>query len=185
MQTTDGLQHFWQIRGMRMTEQARLYGTVLYELKLPKDMLERCEAILKDSKELKEVLKSPVVRQEKKDNIIEKLFRDPEFSAIMRNFLKKTCKAGCIDQMEDIFFVSRQKAREAAGILSAKLSYVTEPDEKEIRAIRDFLCRTYGKQDVELSMQEEPELIGGFVLQTGNLEYDYSLRNQLRRMFGR
>ena len=39
------------------------------------------------------------------------------------------------------------------------------------------------KEQRELSMQEAPELIGGFVLQTGDVEYDYSLSGQLRRMF--
>ena len=32
-------------------------------------------------------------------------------------------------------------------------------------------------------MQKDPELIGGFVLQAGDVEYDYSLSGQLRRMF--
>ena len=49
--------------------------------------------------------------------------------------------------------------------------------------MKELLCKTYGKNSVELSMQEAPELIGGFVLQTGDVEYDYSLSGQLRRMF--
>ena len=185
MQITEDLQLSWQIRGMCMTEQARLYGTVLYELKLPEDMLKNCEIIFRNNPKLQKVLESPVVSQEKKESIVGQVFRDPEFSAVMRNFLKKACEAGCSDQMEDIFRICRQKCRDAAGILSAKLCYVTKPDEEETRQMKAFLCRTYGKQDVELSMQEAPELIGGFILQTQNTEYDYSLRNQLGQMFGR
>lgn len=168
-----------------MTEQARLYGTVLYELKLPEDMLNNCETIFRENPKLQKVLESPVVRQEKKESIIGQVFRDPEYSAVMRSFLKKVCEADCSDRMEDIFRICRQKSRDAAGILSAKLCYVTKPDEEEIRQMKAFLCKNYGKQDVELSMKEAPELIGGFVLQTGNTEYDYSLRNQLGQMFGR
>ena len=166
-----------------MTEQARLYGTVLYELKLPETMVRTCETILKENPQLAQVLKSPVVRQCKKEAIIDRVFQSPDFSGILRNFLKKSCEAGCMDQMEDILEIRDEKRREAAGILSAKLRYVTEPNAAEIEAMKAHLCKTYGKNSVELSMEEAPELIGGFVLQTGDVEYDYSLSGQLRRMF--
>lgn len=166
-----------------MTEQARLYGTVLYELKLPETMIRTCETILKENPRLAQVLKSPVVRQSKKEAIIDRVFQSPDFSRILRNFLKKACEAGCVDQMEDILQIRDEKSREAAGILSAKLRYVTKPDAEEVEAMKAHLCKTYGKNSVELSMEEAPELIGGFVLQTGDVEYDYSLSGQLRRMF--
>ena len=166
-----------------MTEQARLYGTVLYELKLPETMIRTCESILRENPQLAQVLKSPVIRQSKKEAIIDRVFENPDFSRIMRNFLKKACEAGCMDQMESMVRIRDEKSREAAGILSAKLRYVTEPDAAEVKAMKELLCKTYGKNSVELSMQEAPELIGGFVLQTGDVEYDYSLSGQLRRMF--
>ena len=166
-----------------MTEQARLYGTVLYELKLPETMVRTCGTILKKNPQLAQVLKSPVVRRTQKEAIIDRVFQSPDFSGILRNFLKKACEAGCVDQMEDILQIRDEKSREAAGILSAKLRYVTEPDAEEVETMKAHLCKIYGKNSVELSMEEAPELIGGFVLQTGDVEYDYSLSGQLRRMF--
>ena len=166
-----------------MTEQARLYGTVLYELKLPETMIRTCECILRENPQLAQVLESPVIRQSRKEAIIDRVFENPDFSRIMRNFLKKVCEAGCMDQMESMVRIRDEKSREAAGILSAKLRYVTEPDVAEVKAMKELLCKTYGKNSVELSMLEAPELIGGFVLQTGDVEYDYSLSGQLRRMF--
>ena len=49
-----------------MTEQARLYGTVLYELKLPETMIRTCECILRENPQLAQVLESPVIRQSRK-----------------------------------------------------------------------------------------------------------------------
>ena len=46
-----------------MTEQARLYGTVLYELKLPETMIRTCECILRENPQLAQVLESPSIRQ--------------------------------------------------------------------------------------------------------------------------
>ena len=107
-----------------MTEQARLYGTVLYELKLPETMIRTCECILRENPQLAQVLESPVIRQSRKEAIIDRVFENPDFSRIMRNFLKKVCEAGCMDQMESMVRIRDEKSREAAGILSAKLRYV-------------------------------------------------------------
>ena len=152
-------------------------------LKLPETMIRTCECILRENPQLAQVLESPVIRQSRKEAIIDRVFENPDFSRIMRNFLKKVCEDGCMDQMESMVRIRDEKSREAAGILSAKLRYVTEPDAAEVKAMKELLCKTYGKNSVELSMQEAPELIGGFVLQTGDVEYDYSLSGQLRRMF--
>ena len=69
-----------------------------------------------------------------------------------------------MDQMESMVRIREEKSLEAAGILSAKLRYVTEPDAEEVKGHeRRFCVKTYGKNSVELSMQEAPELIGGFL----------------------
>ena len=78
-----------------------------------------------------------------------------------------------------------------AGLDAARGEYVffldpddwVEPDAAEVKDMKELLCKTYGKNSEELSMQKDPELIGGFVLQAGDVEYDYSLSGQLRRMF--
>lgn len=89
-----------------------------------------------------------------------------------------------MDQMESMVRIRDEKSREAAGILSAKLRYVTEPDAAEVKAMKELLCKTYGKEPAwSCPCRRLPELIGGFVLQTGDVEYDYSLSGQLRRMF--
>ena len=60
---------------------------------------------------------------------------------------------------------------------------MTEPDEAQIAGIKAFLCREYGKKEVQLTMAAHPELLGGFVLRTGDMEYDYSLKEQLADLF--
>ena len=92
-----------------MTEQARLYGTVLYELKLPETMIRTCECILRENPQLAQVLESPVIRQSRKEAIIDRVFENPDFSRIMRNFLKKVCEAGCMDQMERMKRAARRQ----------------------------------------------------------------------------
>ena len=81
-----------------MTETARTYAIVLYELGIPVEMVREAVKLLKENPELPEVLNSPVVPLKSKHAVIEKVFREPEFSALMVRFLKKACDAGCIGQ---------------------------------------------------------------------------------------
>ena len=157
-----------------MTEQARLYGTVLYELKVPEKMVRETGRIFQENPELKAVLDDPTLQETKKEAIIGKIWKEPDFSSTMVHFLKKACEEGCIGQMEDMIKVWEKCLLDGAGILSASLFYVTRPDEEQLAGIREFLCREYKKKDVQLEMAAAPELMGGFVLKTGDVEYDYS-----------
>jgi len=49
-----------------MTEQARLYGTVLYELKVPEKMVRETGRIFQENPELKAVLDDPTLQETKK-----------------------------------------------------------------------------------------------------------------------
>ena len=142
-----------------MTETARTYAIVLYELGIPEDMVREAVKLLKENPELPEVLNSPVVPLKSKHAVIEKVFREPEFSALMVRFLKKACDAGCIG-----------------------LHYVTMPGAAQITGMKQFLCRKYKKKDVNIRLVNQPDLVGGFVLKAGDTEYDYSLKGQLVRL---
>ena len=50
-----------------MTEQARLYGTVLYELKVPEKMVRETGRIFQENPELKAVLDDPTLQEIKKE----------------------------------------------------------------------------------------------------------------------
>ena len=49
-----------------MTQAANNYGQVLYELKVPKEMVEEAEVLFREVPQLKEALVSPVVKKKRK-----------------------------------------------------------------------------------------------------------------------
>lgn len=49
-----------------MTQAANNYGQVLYELKVPKEMVEEAEVLIREVPQLKEALVSPVVKKSEK-----------------------------------------------------------------------------------------------------------------------
>lgn len=165
-----------------MTEQARIYGAVLFELDIPQEMVEQAAALLRENPPLQKVLSSPVVKREKKHHILEKIFREPDYVPLLLHFLMKAADAGCIGQMQDILSVSQQLQYKSRGIAEASLRYVTMPDASWIERIRRFLMRKYGYQDVTFQFTMDSSLIGGFILRVGDVEYDYSLRRKLLRL---
>ncbi len=165
-----------------MTEQARLYGTVLYELGLPEAAVSETLDILGKTPELLRVLTSPAVSTGKKHAVLEQVFEKTQIPPLMIRFLKKACDAGCIGEAGDIVAVYKKRQLEAQGVLEASLFFVTPPDEGQIEGIKRFLCRRHGAQDVKLNLVPEPDLIGGFRLKAGDIEYDYSLKGRLLRL---
>ena len=165
-----------------MTDKARIYGTVFFELQIPISMGQEAVRLMAENPALREALTSPVVPKKNKYAVIDKVFREPEFSSLMVRFLKYACDACCIGQMEDITHIAEICALDAQKIMSAELRYVTMPDEAQIAGMKKFLCRNHGKKEVVLTLVEEQALMGGFVLKAGDIEYDYSLRGQIGRL---
>lgn len=165
-----------------MTETARTYAIVLYELDIPGQMVEDAAKLFKDNPELNRVLTSPVVRMAGKHAIIEKVFKEPDFSGLMVRFLKKACDAGCIGQMDDIADAWKSYSLKMEGVMEAQLRYVTMPGAAQIAGMKQFLCRKHHKKDVNLQLVMDPLLVGGFVLMAGGIEYDYSLKGRLNQL---
>ncbi len=160
-----------------MTQAAINYSQVLYELSIPEDVVEEAAQAFKLVPQLKSVLCSPVVRKSSKHRIIDRVF-----PAEIRNFLRVLADHQNMDLAEDIFKAWRFRVNEQKGILEASLFYVTEPEEEQLREIKTMLCKKYGKKDVRLCLIEDLSLIGGFILQVGDLETDWSLKGRFRQL---
>ena len=145
-----------------MTQTASNYGTVLFELGVKKEIVEKTKEIFSLTEELPKMLQSPIVSKDAKHRLIEDIFPEE-----IRNFLKVVSDHQEMDLMDDIFVAYKKAYDENHGILCAEMSYVMEPD---------------AKQTVELSMVEDKSLIGGFVLRVGDKEEDYSMKGRLDRL---
>ena len=72
--------------------------------------------------------------------------------------------------------------------VKAVLRCVTMPSAAQQEGFRKFLARQYsvsGTADIELEIQQEPSLGGGFVLDIGSDEYDWSVNGRARQIADR
>lgn len=160
-----------------MTKVSVNYAQALMELKVPAKAVEETERILKEVPALQEILDSPLVTREKKERIIDRIF--PE---AVRSFLKVACLHGRSGQLEDMIQSYRELAGQRDGVLKAELLYVTLPSEETVKQMKTFLRNKYHRETVVLDLKRDASLLGGFLLRTGDYEYDYSLKGRYRRL---
>lgn len=67
-----------------------------------------------------------------------------------------------------------RKSKKSPYVFRASLEYVTPPTEEQKERIIRFIKKKTGYSQVELSLTENKDLIGGFILHAGNLCYDRS-----------
>lgn len=160
-----------------MTQQAINYGIALYELNIPEEELTAQRNLLWETKELTESLASPVVSLKAKHAVIDRIF-----TGKFKNFLKKLCDYNSVDYLEEILQAYDLYRNQIEGKLQGELLFVTPPTESQLEQIKGFLCKKYNKKQIELKMQQAPELIGGFIIRTGNYEYDWSYAGRLKAL---
>ena len=160
-----------------MTQAANNYGQVLYERKVPKEMVADADAPFLELPYPKQPLVSPVVKKSEKNRVIDRVF-----PAELRNFLKVLCGHQDMDLIEDVFEAYHAYACEQEGSLRATLYYVTEPDAEQLKKIKQMLMKKYQKQDVELRLVKDSSLGGGFVIRTGDVETDWSIKGRMKQL---
>lgn len=160
-----------------MTQIETNYAIVLYELGVPQDIVTKTKQIFDTTPILLENLTSPVVENEAKHRIIDRIFANE-----MKSFLKVLCDYQSIGSIHQIFQAYEKYYNEQQGILTASLYYVTEPTEKEIQGFNRYLVKRHNMKVVKLHLVEEPQLLGGFVLRVKDYEIDWSLKGRLEQL---
>lgn len=75
-----------------------------------------------------------------------------------------------------------ERNRKSPHVLRASLEYVTPPTEEQKKRIIELIRKKTGYSEVELSLTENKDLIGGFILRAGNLRYDRSAVREVTDM---
>lgn len=160
-----------------ITQKTYNYARALYALSVPEKAIKTASECLTSSRELRTVLESPLVPQKDKDRVIRRIFPRE-----MWNFMGYLCKHGMAARSQEIFQVYADYAKQKNGNLDAVLYYVTMPDDSQLDGIKAFLKKRFHVSEISISLQEKPELIGGFLLRAGDREYDWSVKGRIEQL---
>lgn len=153
------------------------YAEVLYELKIPDQIIEETNQLFQTNDALLQALESPVVTLEEKEAVIDRIFPEE-----IRNFLKIACRHQSISKIKDIFKAYKEYCEARKGMITADLYYVEKPDDKQLAKMKAFIAKKYHGSDVNLKLTEDKSLLGGFILKVNSEEYDWSLKGRLNRL---
>ena len=64
------------------------------------------------------------------------------------------------------------------SVSKARLICVTPPNEEQLKGFEEFVCTKTGEKSCELEIVIDESIIGGFIIQIGNEQYDRSLRRK-------
>ena len=136
--------------------------------------------VCQENVSLLSVLKSFVVRHDKKSKIIARVFSET-ISALALKFIlfiirkgREKCLIGIIDAYIDIY-------REYKDIVPAIL-YTTEPADEEIKEQIISVLRQFTQSTIELENKIDKNLIGGFRLFFDGHLYDASLFTKFKKL---
>lgn len=160
-----------------MIDNDRKYLKELIQCEVPQDIVYETKNILSVCGEVKETLSNPLVTYEEKRNVIRKLF-----PADMFRFMCSLCRGGAVERAEEILDEYLEILIERQGSIRAVVRYVTPLTDSQQADLRQFIMDRFIKEDVDIEYRYDPDIIGGFILNAGDYEYDKSYRTSLKLM---
>lgn len=160
-----------------MTQTAIDYAKALYGLSVPKETIQQTRDIFETVPQIKADFMDIQVPIEKKHSIIDKVFPKK-----MRDYLKILCDNQDLDMFDEIIKAYEGLAEKESSKMTATILYTTPPNEEQTQKIQQFLCKKLEKDSIELKLEEDKSLLGGFIIRVGNQEYDWSMKGRLKNM---
>jgi F-type H+-transporting ATPase subunit delta len=145
-----------------------------------KDML-FLNDMCKGSRELVTVLKSPVIKAEKKEKILDAITKD-KIGVITSTFNKLLTQKGREFYLPEIITAFIQQFKDHKGIYIVKLTTAVPVSEDLKKAIVDRIKADTKMQQVELNTEVKKDIIGGFILEVGDQLVDVSVAFDLNKV---
>lgn len=160
-----------------MTKDFSQYSKVLFELGIDENLVIKSFENLLGSEILLAALDNPAVFLKEKHSVIDRLF-----DRRIGNFIKLVCDNFKTDGFNEIFNGYKLLVLESKNGISAEFICFEKPDNDRIEKIKNKLCITYDKQNAELNIVEDKSILGGFILNVGDDEYDRSIKGALKEI---
>lgn len=165
---------------------ANRYAKSLISLSMEKNILEEVHADMKyilavcsASREFTNLLRSPVIKADKKENIIHAVTKD-KVSKLTETFCDLLVVKNRESNLPEIAQAFIDVYNNMNGIHYVKLTTATPVSDELKKEITNRLHREAGLEKVELKSKVQENLIGGFILEFNNNLVDASILRDLR-----
>lgn len=145
-----------------------------------KDML-LFSKVLKENRDFSVMIKSPVIRHEKKRAILEKIFsgKVDKLTLAIMDILTKKNREPLLPSIASEFHNAYNTYK---GIGKAYIT-TTVPMDSELRqAVEEIVKKLSKTKQVEIEAKVDKDLIGGFILNVGDQQIDASIKSKLKSL---
>lgn len=149
----------------------------LIRMEISGEDIEIANGVIEACPDAAETLANPIVSLDEKRRIIKRIF--PES---LERFMLSAARSGAVDKLKEIFEDYTDVLLEKQGSIKATVRYVTPLTETQQADLRKFIMEKFVRDDVDIEYKHDPDIIGGFILNAGDVEYDRSYRTSLRAM---
>lgn len=149
----------------------------LVRLDITQEDIDEAKNVFTSCKDVADTLSNPLVTYDEKRNIIKRIFPQS-----MDKFMMNAVKNGIVNSLTEIFEEYSEILLEKQGSIRAVVRYVTPLTESQQADLRKFIMDRFIKEDVSIEYRHDPDIIGGFILNAGDVEYDKSYRTSLKLM---
>jgi len=164
---------------------AERYASSLFELALEAGVVEavgadldRFQALLDESDDLKRLVVSPVFSAEDESKAISAIAEKAGISGLAANFLKVVANNRRLFAVPGMIASYRTTAAAHRGEIVAEVTSAHALDEAQETELKAALKSVTGK-DVTIDLTVDPSLLGGLIVKVGSRQIDTSLRTKL------
>ncbi len=149
----------------------------LVRLDIPQEDIDSAKDVITACPDVIDTLSNPLVTTEEKRNIIKRLFPQS-----LEKFLVNSLRGGAVEKISAVFDEYSDILLEKQGVIKAIVRYVTPLTDSQQAELKKFIMEKFIKEDVDIEYKYDPDILGGFILNAGDVEYDRSYRTSLRMM---
>jgi F-type H+-transporting ATPase subunit delta len=161
------------------------YASALFELALEersldavKGDLERFDALVGDSADLRRLVRSPAFTAETQGRALAAVLEKAGIGGLAGRFLQVVAANRRLFAVQDMIRGFGKLVAAHKGETSAEVTLAERPSEPHLDAIKGAL-KSVTKKDVQVDVRVDPSIIGGLIVKLGSRMVDSSLRTKL------
>ena len=166
---------------------AKRYAKALFDLSLELNVIEDTKAdmeliisVCDSNDDFNQLLRSPVIRSDKKQKVIDAIFEGKISKLSLRylDIITRKKRESFIKQIAEEYILAYKQFKNIFTIYFESVSVISDDIRKKVIT----LLEQQTKANIELIEEVKKELVGGFVFKYNDFKYDASIAFMLKRL---